>query len=150
KAIHILESDPTLIKACDLDGANPLHVAASVLNELMVAWLIEHRASVRKADRNKFTPLDRAVLAVHRRDANQLKQFSAIAGFLVRRFAPMTPRAAVALGDADALRKFHREQPKTLTDGINWFGGSLLSVAVNHDRVDMLRMLLDLGLDPDE
>ena len=53
------------------------------------------------------------------------------------------PRAAIATGDAAWLRARH-------ADGMLGNGDGLVSHAVAADRPDMLALLLDLGLDPDE
>src|SRR6185295_363270 len=53
----------------------------------------------------------------------------------------------VAIGDADAVRRMHREGGlKTVDRG----RGGLLSIAVKVNRIDMVSLLLDLGLDPNE
>jgi hypothetical protein len=53
---------------------------------------------------------------------------------------------AIALGTADWIRARHAEG--TLAHPVD--GDGLLTVAVEHDRSDMLQLLLDLGFDPDE
>jgi ankyrin repeat protein len=53
---------------------------------------------------------------------------------------------AVSLGIADWIRARHAEG--TLTHPAH--GDGLLTVAVEHDRADMLRLLLELGFDADE
>jgi ankyrin repeat protein len=58
--------------------------------------------------------------------------------WLADRGLPMTARAAVVVGDAEWLRERARD------------GEELLSLAVKHDRPEILRMLLDAGLDPNE
>ena len=57
-------------------------------------------------------------------------------------------RAAVASGDIDWLRA--RQAAGTLTNPVRWDGGGLLTVAVQHDQTEILRLLLDFGFDPDE
>jgi hypothetical protein len=57
-------------------------------------------------------------------------------------------RAAVASGDMEWLRAGHAKG--TLVNPIRWDGGGLLTVAVRHNRPEMLALLLDLGFDPDE
>ena len=57
-------------------------------------------------------------------------------------------RAAVASGDMEWLRARHAEG--SLVNPIRWDGGGLLTVAVRHNRPEMLRLLLDFGFDPDE
>jgi ankyrin repeat protein len=57
-------------------------------------------------------------------------------------------RAAVAAGDLEWLRAQHAAG--TLVNPIRWSGGGLLTVAVRHNRPEMLTLLLDYGFDPDE
>jgi hypothetical protein len=57
-------------------------------------------------------------------------------------------RTAVASGDTEWLRARHTEG--TLVNPIRWDGGGLLTVAVRHNRPEMLLLLLDFGFDPDE
>ncbi|MBI2686608.1 MAG: ankyrin repeat domain-containing protein [Acidobacteria bacterium] len=57
-------------------------------------------------------------------------------------------RAAVASGDAEWLRERHAKGE--LVNPVRWSDGGLLTVAARHDRLDMLRLLLDFGFDPDE
>ena len=59
------------------------------------------------------------------------------------RGAGNTARVAIATGDAAWLRARH-------ADGMLDDGSGLVSIAVAADRPDMLALLLDLGLDPDE
>lgn len=57
-------------------------------------------------------------------------------------------RAAVASGNIEWLRARHAEG--VLLNPIRWDGGGLLTVAVRHDKPEMLRLLLDYGFDSDE
>ncbi|HJZ95357.1 MAG TPA: ankyrin repeat domain-containing protein [Candidatus Solibacter sp.] len=57
-------------------------------------------------------------------------------------------RSAVASGDIEWIRARHDEG--TLTNPVRWRDGGLLTVAVEHDQLAALRLLLDCGLDPDE
>jgi ankyrin repeat protein len=57
-------------------------------------------------------------------------------------------RAAVAEGNIEGLRASHAA--RTLTNPIRWDGGGLLTVAVQHNRPEMLTFLLDCGFDPNE
>jgi len=58
----------------------------------------------------------------------------------------------VALGEADWVRARAAEGLLVNSAFMDLFGpfGGLLSIAVMHDRPEMLALLLDLGLDPDE
>ena len=57
-------------------------------------------------------------------------------------------RAAVASGDIEWLRAKHTEG--TLVNPIRWDGGGLLTVAVRHNRPEVLGLLLNFGFEPDE
>jgi ankyrin repeat protein len=57
-------------------------------------------------------------------------------------------RAAVAAGDLEWVRA-HRAAG-TLVNPVRWDGGGLLTVAVRHNRPEMLALLLDCGFDPNE
>lgn len=148
RAIAMLEADPALVKASDRDGWTPLHAAAAVLNERIVAWLLDHGSEVNRRGKEGRTPLDLAAAGRGRRNAGGAEQFAAVARMLRRRGGDLTARSAVALGEADWLRARHTEG--ALVNPIDWATGGLLTIAVHHDRPEILALLLDLGFDPDE
>lgn len=146
EVFRLLTADPSLIRACDREGGTPLHVAAGATNEAVVAWLLERRAAVRKKDLNGLTPLDHAALAADPRNGHAAR-FPAVARRLLHRGAELTIRAAVALGDVDRVRQLVQQETAVPAD---WLHGGLLTLAVKHGQLEMLRLLLDLGLDVDE
>ena len=146
-AMRLLEADPSLIHACDRAGATPLHIAAAEINADLVAWLLERRANPRTKDARGLTPLDRAALAADPRNDNA-RRFPIVARLLLERGAEMTIRAAVAMGDTPRVRELVNADPALLRQ-IGPSGG-LLTLAVNHGQVEMVRTLLDLGADVDE
>lgn len=172
EAIEILESDLSLVGACNEYGATPLHVAAWKHNPSMVAWLLERHAAVDARARfdvpprnsqveapSGKTPLDFAAIVAgwssHGRDfcfvensRLEPERFYETARLLRSKGAELTPRAAVALGDQQAVSQMQREA--RLANEIHFFRGGLLSIAVRVARAEMVAQLLDLGLDPDE
>jgi ankyrin repeat protein len=62
--------------------------------------------------------------------------------------AAMTARAAVALGDADWLRARHAAG--ILESPPDWPADGLLTIAVRRAQPEILKLLLDFGLDPNE
>jgi ankyrin repeat protein len=146
-AIRLLKADGSLIQACDREGGTPLHIAAQETNEQMVEWLLQRRANVRKRDIYDKTPLDRAAEAADPRNDNA-RSYPAIARLLLDHGAELTIQAAVALGDAPRVNELAQADPSVLRRiGRN---GGLLTLAVNHEQIEMVRLLLDLGADVDE
>jgi ankyrin repeat protein len=145
----LVERHPELIDARHPDGWTLLHCASAMLDHKSVEWLIERGADVNARGDSDRTPLD--VAAELRRDGSP-KKFKKIAKILLRAGAYVTPASAVALGDVEWLRNRHAESP--LTDAVRYsMVGSmtgLLTIAAQHDRVESVKLLLELGLDPNE
>lgn len=146
-AKRLLEAEPFLVNACDRNGATPLHIAAEENNIELVVWLLEKGGGARKKDLHGLTPLDRAALAAYPSNQNA-QRFPAIARLLLGRGAEITIHAAVALGDGARVRELVQAEPE-LVRRIGRSGG-LLSLAVNHGQLEIVRLLLDLGADVDE
>jgi ankyrin repeat protein len=146
-AIRLLESDLSLLHACDRDGRTPLHVAAGCNDIEMIPWLLKRRANVHKKDPDGLTPLDHGALAAGQSN-RCAERFPATAQLLLQQGAELTVRAAVALGDQDRVREFILAGPDLLRD-ISASGG-LLTLAVKHRQLETVRLLLDLGADVDE
>jgi ankyrin repeat protein len=177
EAIALMEADPALIGACDVYGVTPLHLAAWKHDPAMVGWLLDHGASpgalalrdtpirhygfAEQPVESGKTPLDFAAIvagwAPEGRDSIfyfmenarvDPARFHETARLLLQKGAELTPRAAVALGDREAVLRLHREG--RLPNEIHIVRGGLLTIAVRVNRLDMVATLLDLGLDPDE
>src|SRR5262245_25285065 len=144
----MLESDPSLIHSCHRDGWTALHMAAGELNESMLRYLLEHGADVTQRSKDGRTPLDLAAAGRGSRMLSGAERFPAVAEMLRQRGAKLTASSAVAMGDADWLRARHSEG--TLENPLDWSTGGLLTIAVPHNRPDILELILDLGFDPDE
>jgi ankyrin repeat protein len=146
-AMRLLEEDRSLIQACDRNGATPLHIAAQVANVELVAWLLERRASVRKQDMRGDTALDRAAHSAEPHNGCA-QRFPDVAQLLLDHGAEMTISAAVALGDEARVRERVAADPALLRRTLR--NGGLLTLAVNHSRLEMVHLLIDLGADIDE
>ncbi|MGH9630316.1 MAG: ankyrin repeat domain-containing protein, partial [Bryobacteraceae bacterium] len=146
RALAMLEEETDLAHACNRNGWTPLHLAAAIRSERLVAWLLEHGAAPNRRGPGDRTPLDHAVGRPWRKTGSP-ERFAAVAGLLRQHGAALTARSAVALGEAGWLRQRHAEGK--LVNPIEDWGG-LLTIAVLHDRPEMLALLLDFGFDPDE
>ncbi len=146
-AIGLLERDRSLIHACDREGATPLHLAAEEANRPMIEWLLAHGANVHKQDRDGRTPIDHAALAADPRNGAALS-FPDTARRLIEHGAAVTIYAAVAYGDTSRVRELVEADPSLLRHIAH--NGGLLTLAVNHGQIEIVRLLLDLGADVDE
>ena len=144
RAIAMMIDDPRRIHTRHVPSElSPLHAAAQALDNGLVTWLLEHGADPAVRMHHELTPLDLAALRWYRADT---ELFEAVARRLLTSAAPMTALAAAALGDVAWLRARHGEG--TLADTNDGSGG-LLRIAVTHDRPEVLKLLLELGFDPD-
>lgn len=148
-ALRMLEADTGLIRACDRSGGTPLHAAAQASNQEMVAWLLTRGPGVHKKDLQGLTPLDRAALAANPYNG-RAALFPAVARLLLDRGADVTLPVAIALGDTDRVRELVAADPNLLRQEIRWTEGGLLTLAVKHGQLEVVRLLLDLGMDVDE
>jgi ankyrin repeat protein len=137
RAIQLLDANPVLVHQCDADGWTMLHAAAGMLQPRVVEWLLAHGAHVHSLAEKQWTPLDFAASGRAWPRAANPAQFPPIATSLLRAGAKLSPIAAAALGDTAYIRH--------ATDRTG-----LLSIAVLHRQTEMLALLLELGLDPDE
>jgi ankyrin repeat protein len=145
RAIAMLEADLSRAHATDRDGSTALHIASAVRNPRLVGWLVEHGAAVDRRTRNGRTPLD---LAAAGRRSFDAADFARVAALLRHAGAAMTPRAAAALGEVEWLRARHGEG--SLVNPVTWEAGGLLTIAVRHNRADVLALLLEFSFDPNE
>ncbi len=172
EAIALMEAEPSLVLACDIQGVTPLHLAAWKHDPTMVAWLLDQGASPsvlalcadpvqRDPAESGKTPLDFAAIVAGWRTEGCAAQlyfmenshvdpvrFHETARLLREKGAELTPRAAVALGDREVVLQLHREGK--LVNEVHMFRGGLLSIAVRVNQINMLVTLLDIGLHSDE
>jgi ankyrin repeat protein len=127
----------------------PLHSAAAMLFDKMAIWLIEHGADVNARIDDGPSPLEIVGCSCPPPFWTE-QEVAGLARILLDRGAQMTPRAAVALGDAGWLRARHAEG--TLANGLPRNQGyrGLLEIAATHRQPGILKLLLDFGFDPDE
>jgi ankyrin repeat protein len=154
--IAVFESEPALADMCPPDGVTMLHRAAQYGLLRVAKWLLDHGADVNKPSQPDFwrwkgqTPLefavwefaaesDRSVGAEARRAKAAARE--AMAALLIECGAELTPLAAAALGRWDYLASCSLDSLQ---------GKGVLQAAVRGDRPDVLRRLLELGLDPNE
>lgn len=131
-----------------------LHYAAGRGALLIMKWLLDHGADVNKTEDTLFhgatflppspqgwTPLDFAAAGCGGEWVFDTPKFQRTAKFLLEHGAQLTPLSAASLGRRDYLEKVSKQDLE---------GKGILEAAVKGDQPEILRRLLDLGLDPDE
>jgi ankyrin repeat protein len=121
----------------------------------MMKWLLDRGADVNKKEdfglfhgasflpksQQGWTPLDFAAVGWDGDWLFDNQKFQRVAKFLLEHGAQLTPLAAATLGRWDYLGKFPKHELEAK---------GLLEASVKGNQSEMLRRLLDLGLDPDE
>jgi ankyrin repeat protein len=142
--IASLDAHPSLVQSSDPQGGmTALHWASANLWDRLGAWLIDRGADVRARNTAGQTPLDLVGCEHETRSPDRRRLITKIASLLLGRGAERTLRWAIATGDAEWLRTRHREGALTSQRG-------LVTHAVRSERPDILTLLLDIGLDPDD
>ncbi len=140
--IALIEQRPEIIHWHAGDGWTPLHHASLLSLVDVVRWLLEHGADVNACEPSWWTPLE--LVGVYRKNHTPGKT-ALIASLLKEHGAAMTGGAAIVLGDTDWLRAAHAAGTLDVPQGYG-----LITRAVIRQRPDILKVLLDLGLDPDD
>lgn len=144
-AIAVLERHPDLVAYRHSETQRTfLHIAAAKLLPQVATWLLDHGTDVNVQAADQSTPLEVAGILCN--PNHRAESVAEMTGLLRERGASITPRAAVILGDIEFLRRKHSEEDiVTPRDDRGW----LLALAVDSNRPEILKLLLDFGLDPD-
>ena len=149
QALAIIQRSPELLDACHRNGGSVAHAAASCGRHRLLLELLQRGADITHLTPEGQSPLDGAALNIRRRNAPPNEGCLLSAGILLQAGCPHSPEAAVALGDLEFVRSHAHEHPQRFQSNDRDRDG-LLQVAIASDDVEMVRLLLDLGLDPDD
>jgi len=139
--VAVFDEHPELAEMCPPDGVTLLHQAAGRGASVMLRWLLDRGADVNRKSEQGWTPLDFAATGRGGGWLFDNAKFEAVAALLLERGAELSPLSAGALGRWDYLATCSKE---------DLAGTGVLEAAVKGNHPDVLRRLLDLGLDPDE
>jgi ankyrin repeat protein len=104
-------------------------------------WLLDRGADVHRNSHNDWTPLDYAASGQGGDWIFDNEKFARTAALLLEHGAQLSPISAAALGHWDYLEKRSKQDLE---------GKGVLEAAVKGNQGEVLRRLLDAGLDPDE
>jgi ankyrin repeat protein len=139
--VAVFEQHPELADMRPADGRTMLHQAAGKGALRWMKWLLDRGADVNRTSRNGWTPLDYAASGQGGPWVFDNQKFERTAALLLEHGAQLSPISAAALGRWDYLEK--HSKPDLESKGV-------LEAAVMGNHIEVLRRLLDFGLDPDE
>ena len=139
--VAVFDRHPELAEICLADGRTMLHQAAGLGATRFMKWLLDRGADVNRNSHRGWTPLDYAVDGRGAAGVFDNRKFEHAAALLMEHGAQLSPISAAALGRWDYLERHSKQELE---------GKGVLEAAVKGNRYEVLRRLLDLGLDPDE
>lgn len=139
--VAVLEEHPELAEICPPDGLTMLHRAAGRGAVLVMGWLMDHGADLNRKSQEGWTPLDFAATGRGGEWIFDNRKFDRVAKLLLERGTQLSPFSAAALGKWDFVERCSKQDLEA---------AGVLEAAVKGNQPDVLRRLLDLGLDPDE
>ncbi len=148
-AMRDIHDAPELVDACDENGDTVLHHAARNGHSGLVQAVLKLNADTGKTNLAGRTPLELAVEHTAVPDRRRAEGCFMAAGILMTSGAPRSLRTNVMLGDAEAVRQVAESHPGLFEPDVEK-ESQLLADAVRHNRYEMVTLLLDLGMDPDQ
>jgi len=139
--VSVFDQHPELANLCPADGRTMLHQAAGLGALRWMKWLLDRGADVNRDSHQGWTPLDYAATGQGGDWIFDNQKFEHAAALLLEHGAQLSPISAAALGRWDYLEKLSRQDLESK---------GALEAAVKGNHTEVLRRLLDLGLDPDE
>lgn len=148
-ALRMMAETPDLVNMCDEDGDTALHHAARNGRARLVRALLKAGADVGKENLSGSTALEAAASNTADKDRETAEGCYLTTGILLEAGSPQSLRVLVMLGDTQAVARIAEDHPELFKPDVNNHA-RLLESAVQHNRLEMVRLLLDLGADPDE
>ena len=144
--VAVFDANPELAEVRQPDGCTVLHQIAGIGALEAMSWLLARGADVnawwnRTYWHQQWTPLDVAASGWFGGWPFDYSKFEATAKLLLDHGAALSPLSAATLGRWDYLERCSKPELER---------SQALEAAVRGGHVDVLRRLLDRGLDPDE
>lgn len=137
----MLDADPSLVNLGGREGMTPLHHAVLGGRREMITMLLERGANIHARSSRDFEAIDLALW-------NKRRGLDAeIARLLLSRGATCDLTTATALGDLAAVRQMLDSDPSRIHE-TRPSGRRPLSAAVEFEHDDIVRLLLERGVDP--
>jgi len=144
----MVEADPATVNAVDDDGNTPLHRVAekAAASTNLIDKLLDAGANIDARNALGFKPVDLTLWRNHLWTNPQNPRFALMRHF-VDRGADYNINLASAAGDIDRVHRLLSTDP-SLASFHEPFGRRPLSSAAEFNHLDVVRLLLDAGADP--
>lgn len=149
EALRMMSETPDLVNMCDEEGDTALHHAARNGRARLVRALLKAGADVGKENLEGRTALEAAASNTINKDRHISEHCYLAVGILLEAGSPQSLRVLVMLGDTQAVARIAEDHPELFKPDPQ-SDAKLLELAVRHNRPEMVKLLLDLGADPDE
>jgi ankyrin repeat protein len=148
-SLALLNDHPDLLDACHRNGGSVIYAAASNGRYTLVQELLNRDADITHLTPEGASPLDGAVHNIRGRNRPVNEGCLIAAGLLLQAGCKLSLESAIALDNQDFVRTYAQTHPERFQSN-NSDRDGLLQIAVQHNRLDMVKLLLDFGLDPDD
>lgn len=149
EALTILDQNPDLLDACHRNGGSVIYAAASKGRYQLVQELLKRGANITHLTPEGQSPLDGAVHNVRGRNRPLNEGCLICAGQLLQAGCTLSLESAIALNDQAFVQQYAQDHPERFQSNDSDRDG-LLQIAVQNNNIEMLTLLLDLGLHPDD
>lgn len=149
EALSILDQNPDLLDACHRNGGSVIYAAATKGRYQLVQELLKRGADITHLTPDGQSPLDGAIHNTRGRNRPLNEGCLICSGMLLHAGCQLSLESAVALNDQDFVRQRAQDHPERFQSNDSDRDG-LLQIAVSNNNIDMVCLLLDLGLDPDD
>lgn len=149
EALKILDQNPDLLDACHRNGGSVIYAAASKGRYQLVQELLKRGADITHLTPEGQSPLDGAVHNVRGRNRPLNEGCLICTGMLLQAGCKLSLESAIALNDQGFVKQYAQDHPDRFQSNDSDRDG-LLQIAVQNNNIDMLRLLLDFGLHPDD